>query len=112
MFNCISKVSILDNKVPALVVIILISLLQGLAIVIILVTGHLAKENIDQTIDDYSYDSSNMPAINELKDSKGALSASIGLNSTLIVFMVANFVLSAFTLGKPLREKKVDAQMD
>lgn len=71
-------------------------------------TASLAKSNINQTISDYSYDSANADAIAELQKSIDPLNVSIGLNGTLAGLMLLNFVLSAFTLGKPLREYKVD----
>ena len=71
-------------------------------------TASLAKSNINQTISDYSYDSANADAIDELQKSINPLNVSIGLNGTLAALMLLNFVLSAFTLGKPLREYKVD----
>ena len=71
-----------------------------------MVTSVLAKNNINQTIDDYSYDSANADAIQELDDSKAALEASLVLNGALAGLMVAGFVFSAFTLGKPLRQKE------
>ena len=41
--------------------------MKGLAITIILVTDVLAKQNIDTTIDEYSYDPANTDAIKELQ---------------------------------------------
>ena len=68
-----------------------------------MVTSVLAKNNINKTIDDYSYDSKNADAIQELDDSKSSLEASIVLNGMLAGLMVVGFIFSAFTLGKPLR---------
>ena len=75
---------------------------------IVITTCELAKSNIDQTISDYSYDDNNAGAIKELSDSKSPLNIAVGLNITLAVLMLLNFVLSAFTLGKPLRSHKVE----
>ena len=58
---------------------------------------------------DYSYDDRNADAIASLDDSIGPLNASIAFNSTLAALMVINFVVSGFTLGKPLRQKQVEA---
>ena len=76
-----------------------------MAIAIIMVTSVLAKNNINKTIDDYSYDSANADAIQELDDSKSSLEASLVLNGALAGLMVAGFIFSAFTLGKPLRQQ-------
>ena len=70
-------------------------------------TDVLAKNNITQTIDDYSYDSQNASAIQELKDAISPLDVSLGMNSTLAALMLLSFVFSAVTLGKPLRQKEV-----
>ena len=78
--------------------------------VIVITTDQLAKNNIDQTISDYSYDPANAKAIDELSQSKSPLKVSIALNITLAVFMLLNFVLSAFTLGKPLRQYRVEEE--
>ena len=75
-----------------------------MAIAIIMVTSVLAKNNINKTIDDYSYDDANAAALSDLKSSIDPLNASLGLNGTLAGLMVLSFVLSAFTLSKPLRE--------
>ena len=83
-----------------------------MAIVIIMVTSSLASSNIDQIYDDYKYDETNSAAINELKDAQGPLKTSMAFNGILAGCMILNFVLGAFTLGKPLRSHKsaVDAE--
>ena len=70
-------------------------------------TSSLAKDNINQTIEDYSYDSANDSAISQLNDSLYPLNVSVGMNSLLVAFMIGNFILSGFTLGQPLRSTKV-----
>ena len=77
--------------------------MQGLAIVIVMVTDVLAKENINTTIKEYSYDEANADAISELNDSLDSLNVSLGMNGTLAGLMLLGFIFSAFTLGKPLR---------
>ena len=84
----------------------LVSCVQGLAIVIVLVTAALSKNNIEKIIADYSYDSDNAAAISELQDAITPLRSSMAFNSLLVICMLAGFAFSAFTLGKPLRERK------
>ena len=81
--------------------------MQGLAIAIIIVTDILAKNNINQTISDYEYDQENAVAIQQLQNAIKPLNTSLYMNASLAGLMLLSFVFNAFTLGKPLRSKKV-----
>ena len=71
-----------------------------------MVTGSLANSNIDKINDDYTYDEANHAAIGELTDAQGPLKTAMAFNGILAGLMIGNFVLGAFTLGKPLRDPK------
>ena len=77
-----------------------------------MVTDFLAKDNIDTVISDYSYDTANAAALADLNSALKPLEASIVLNGTLAGFMFLSFVLSAVTLGKPLRDHQVAAHSE
>ena len=58
-----------------------------------MVTDVLAKDNINTTIDEYSFYEANTDAIPELNDSIKSLNSSLYINATLAALMVLGFVV-------------------
>ena len=70
---------------------------------IILSTSYLSAQNIDKVNDDYSEDKRNLAALQKLVDAKTPLKTASILNTVLCGLMLISFIISAVTLGKPLR---------
>ena len=79
------------------------TLLQGLALGIILSTSFLSRSNIDKVYADYSEDKRNLTALQQLLDAKDPLQVATILNEVLAALMLLSFVISGITLGKPMR---------
>ena len=70
---------------------------------IILTTSYLSMQNIVKVNDDYSEDKRNLAELQKLVDAKSPLKMASIFNTVLCCLMLISFIISAITLGKPLR---------